>query len=86
MKRFVLYNEEVGIYLGNCMGLGFWSKLDSAGQERACVFETPEQAEAHLASHDDPVKNCVTREVECDDSNYATISELEAAGLPTWTV
>jgi len=35
----VLYNEEMGIYLGSCMGMGFWTKLDSVGQDAVVVFD-----------------------------------------------
>ncbi len=30
----------MGVYLGACMGLGFWSKLDPAGQTEAPTFES----------------------------------------------
>ena len=31
--RILIYSEADGVYLGSCMGLGFWSELDSVGQE-----------------------------------------------------
>ncbi len=30
----VIVHNEMGVYLGSCMGLGFWTLLDPAGQAR----------------------------------------------------
>lgn len=41
MKRgFVIFSESAGVFLGAFLGLGFWSKLDAAGQFTAPVFST----------------------------------------------
>lgn len=52
MQRYVLYHDEMGIYLGSCMGLGFWTKLDPVGQNEAVTFESSEQALKHASTWD----------------------------------
>lgn len=86
MRRFVLFQKDWGIYLGGCMGLGFWSKLEGAGQTSACVFTDPAQAHAHVATWDSaPPDDYQVLPVETKDDYYATMDECVAAGLPAWT-
>lgn len=40
---YVLYSDTLGVYLGNVLGLGFWSKLDPFGQGGAPTFESPDR-------------------------------------------
>lgn len=84
MKRFVLFNPEAGIYLGNFMGLGFWSLLDAAGQDCAVTFGTAREAIAHRDSWDQPMA-CEPRSVESREE-YATLTECVASGLPGWSL
>ena len=89
MKRFVLYGDVVGVYLGSAMGLGFWSKLDPVGQSSACTFDSKEAVDAfvaHGSSSGEPILrkySAVEVEVEAP-GRYASISECVAAGLPAW--
>ena len=79
----VIAHPEDGIYLGNCMGLGFWSLMDAAGQYEAATFENEAQARAHVASwdsHNDP-NAFGYHKVVCANEFYATVDELKAAGL-----
>lgn len=87
MNMVVVTHPEMGIYLGGCMGLGFWSKLDSAGQSRACVFEGEEQARAHIASWDENNNpdDYEYKLIECADAKFATLAELCKAGLELLT-
>jgi len=48
MKEYIINSKQLGVYLGSCLGLGFWSKLDAAGQIFACTFETQEDAQKHI--------------------------------------
>lgn len=88
----VLTHPEWGIYLGSCMGLGFWSKADPVGQNSACVFESEDQARRHVASWDpDPELSPPQRPddfgyapVSTVHPLYATLAEIEAAGLEPW--
>ena len=82
--RFVLWTQEEGVYLGSCMGFGFWSKLDSVGQDCAATFESREQALEYAKTWNSQMLGLNTREIQCEDSYYATIEECVAAGLPRW--
>jgi hypothetical protein len=88
---FVIYSPELGVYLGNCLGLGFWSKLDPVGQPCAVTFPTIYEAQRHAASWDTPVKDMQFIPVQADDvskrlgqPDYASIAACVAAGLPAW--
>jgi hypothetical protein len=85
-RRFVLYSESLGVYLGSFMGLGFWSKLDPAGQPGAVTLPSEEEASAFVATwegHEPPADlRAVAVLVVAPDR--ATIAECVAAGLPAW--
>ncbi len=88
--EFVITNPEMGIYLGNCLGLGFWSLLDPAGQDQAVSFSAPAVAqecirnwESNPDSHPGPFE---IKPVDVESPGYATAQECVAAGLPGWTV
>lgn len=83
----VLVHPEWGIYLGNAMGLGFWSKLDPVGQPSAVTFPSERAAREHMATWDPPPVTGVTfHTVRPDDGEYATMSACVAAGLDGWEV
>ncbi len=93
-SAFVLVHPEQGGYLGNCIGLGFWSKLDPAGQEFAVAFETPEKAREHAAGWDNNGEGhqqmleeltCVEVEIDCPNGElYASVEACKKAGLEPW--
>lgn len=85
MKRLVIFDDEMGIYLGSCIGLGFWSKLDPVGQTHAVTFESDESI-AFVMSHWEcgPPNNWRAVPVDVATGDYASIAECEAAGLPGW--
>lgn len=81
----VIYHERDGIYLGCCMGLGFWTKMDSAGQPAAVTFPSVEAAEAHMATWECGRPADVTFvEVEADAEGFADVAACVRAGLPGW--
>ena len=83
----VIYTEENGIYLGNCMGLGFWTKLDPIGQLGAVTFPDVATAEAHMAEWESGRPEGVTFvEVTADPDAYAPMEACVRAGLPGWLV
>lgn len=93
VARFVLFHPEAGVYLGNAMGLGFWSLWDPVGQEVAVTFASEAEAMEHVATWDgDATFNAAVtaREVLCATvegstvPHYATIAECFRAGLPRW--
>lgn len=86
MKSFVIVHPKLGIYLGNAMGLGFFSNLDCAGQDLACIFDTEDQAREHVSGWDDNNDPELYGYVGVDvAARWATIEELEAAGLKEFT-
>lgn len=86
-QRLLLVSPEDGIYLGCCMGLGFWSKIETAGQSSAVTFPSVADAEEFMAEWD-----CgrpadvwfVPVTISGEDGIYASIGECVAAGLPQW--
>lgn len=83
----VIVHPEFGIYLGSCMGLGFWSKLDSAGQDAAVTFPSQDDAMAYMGTWDGGVpQGCQFVPVVPDLGEYASISSCAAAGLEAWSV
>lgn len=82
--RIALTHPEQGIYVGNAMGLGFWSNWEAAGQDVAVTFDDEAAARAHVATWDE--NNDADRygyapvSVACEEG-YATVDELVEAGL-----
>lgn len=84
--RWVLYSPKNGIFLGSCLGLGFWSKLDPVGQDAAPTFPESRTALDVAQGWDDCPKDIMSVEVRTlGEDRYATIAECVAAGLPEWT-
>ncbi len=84
--KVVIVHPEMGIYLGGFLGLGFFSVLDSAGQHHATTFPTVEASREHVISWDANNDPDAYRYVEMDgDGEWATVEELEAAGLSEFT-
>lgn len=84
---FVVVHDTDGIFLGQALGLGFWSKLDSVGQDSAVVFNSIQEAEDFLASWEGEIPENIkfveiTPDSECGKyvSKYACL----AAGLDMW--
>jgi len=83
---YVITCEELGIYLGNAMGMGFWTRIDTCGQPCAVAFVTKADAQAHVRSWLDNNHPDSYRYVECEadlmgDFLFASIAQLKAAGL-----
>ena len=93
-SRYVITHPEMGIYLGSCMGLGFWSKLDPVGQPGAVTFVSPEEAQEYMKGWDDGAPPDVNFHAVMADStdgegpfaaHYASIQACVHAGLEGWT-
>lgn len=89
MNGCLIYHETDGIYLGNCLGMGFWSKLDPVGQDSAPVFPTEAIAEEHIreiAQYASHLQSCkvVPVKADLDGGQYASIQACIKAGLPGW--
>lgn len=85
MNKLVIYTEDEGVYLGSCLGLGFWSKLDPVGQQSAVTFENAEEVAIHIQNWPDDQKVKLRLvEVIPDLDGYASIQAIVHAGLPGW--
>ncbi|MBY0466254.1 MAG: hypothetical protein K2W33_15055 [Burkholderiales bacterium] len=93
-SRVVIVHPEMGIYLGSCMGMGFWSKLDPVGQPSAVTFANPEEAQAHMQGWDcGPQEGASCHAVIADQidgqgpyaAHFASIQACVQAGLEGWT-
>lgn len=88
MKEYIINSKQWGVYLGSCMGLGFWSKLDAAGQISACTFESPEEAQKHIntwESKENLPGDFEYLEVEIDNVIMgASIEQCVKAGAERW--
>lgn len=82
----VIYSEELGVYLGGAMGMGFWSKLDPCGQMAACTFPSEAEARHHISIAQDGGFPEDVRFVPVmpDDGTYASIAACVKVGLPGW--
>lgn len=82
-ERFVIYDEEMGVFLGHCIGMGFWSRLDPVGQDSAVTFVSEEQAHELMVMMGK--QDCRVVEVRTEDERYASIAECVEAGIPAWS-
>lgn len=84
MSRYVLYSPTIGVFLGEAMGLGFWSGLDCAGQEQAVTFPSPEDLFAYVGTWQRTDVADITAIELPIDRDYATEEDCIKAGLTPW--
>jgi hypothetical protein len=86
----IILSASMGVYLGSCMGLGFWSKLDPAGQDEAVTFPAPGIAMAHVAEWeslaDHPCDLTYPFVSDANSDGYATEAECVDAGAAPWII
>jgi len=91
-ERYLAWHPEAGVFLGACMGMGFWSKWDPVGQDHAPTFAKPSDVQEYINSWDDPdsMPGVEVKRVLCgapvnhEGSCYATIAECVEAGCEPW--
>ena len=88
MERYIIVSKEIGVYLGSCFGLHFWSKIDAVGQDSAIVFPSVNEARGFLNMY--PAKFSVgdfvaIKKVVTSNDHYASIAECVAVGVPDWS-
>jgi len=84
-STLAITHPEWGIFLGHCLGLAFWSKLEPVGQPAAATFPSVEVAEQFMASWSGgrpPGATLVP--VIPDMGTYASVAACVAAGLDGW--
>jgi hypothetical protein len=87
-KNVVIYSEELGVFVGEAFGLGFWSKLDPVGQDSAPVFDDEDQAQDWVNFGKGWPKDLRFVEVNPDLGfpKGASVAACVAAELPAWEV
>jgi hypothetical protein len=82
---FIIHSKDWGVYLGNCIGLGFWSELDACGQAEAVTFPTKESAEKHVAEWEtQPPADTTYIPIKTTKDYCATIAECVSVGVDVW--
>lgn len=81
--RVIIIHPEAGIFLGACMGLGFWSKLDPAGQVEAVTFPDETEAKRYLDSWPEQPTGLEVRSVQAD-GEYISMVSLIKQGFEGW--
>jgi hypothetical protein len=88
VKHVVITHPEMGIFLGSFLGMGVWSKKDSAGQDAAVVFPSEVTARAFLAYLPDGGRGFslvpVAPDIALGESRYASVGACVRAGLDPW--
>lgn len=86
--RFVISHPHNGVYIGSFLGLEFWSNLETAGQDSAVTFTSEAEAMEHAETWPNPEDREALQAIAVDThgEQYATIAQLEAAGLASWQV
>lgn len=86
MSGIAIVHPEWGIFLGVGMGLAFWSAIDCVGQETAPLMTDEAEAQTFLDQWDTTIdKSVFTFHAVQAVAVWATIEELDAAGLSAWT-
>lgn len=85
-QGYILYTEDKGIFIGDFLGLGFWSNWDPGDQDHAVVFESKEIAEQVISSWLAHPGNYRLVAIKHEKPHYASREEISAAGLPIWSL
>jgi len=84
----VITHPENGIFIGEALGVGFWSKLDPAGQTCAVCFRDEKDALEFIATWFEVPEGIefakVVPDIKNNGSLYASIQALRNAGLDGW--
>ncbi len=79
----VITHPQWGIYIGSCMGLGFWTLMDSVGQDAVVCFNDEQEARGVVTrweENNNPDEyGYVTVEADIEDATglYASVDVLE---------
>jgi hypothetical protein len=83
VKRYVLVHRRQGIFIGEMLGLAFWSKMDSIEQTSVQCFENFQALVLWIKTWkegNDPLDYDYAV-VEVGQPHEATVRELKSAGL-----
>jgi len=79
----LISRPDFGIYVGHALGFGFWSLLDTAGQDCAVTFPDTASAIEHINSWDNPPDNTnfTFHNVDVEGRDHTTGDELASINL-----
>lgn len=85
MPRYILNHPEWGVFVGEFIGLGFWTQLDSVEQTEVVTFRDIETANLYMKMlHPSPCDQVQVIEVDTD-AVYATELQCVTVGAKPWT-
>lgn len=85
MPRYILNHPELGVFVGECLGLVFWSQLDAVGQSEVVTFPDESSARYELKMMY-PTDSSAAEVIKVEtDTPYATEAQCVAAGAKPWT-
>ncbi len=84
-KGYVIFHSKMGIFLGEVLGMGFWSRMDPCGLDEAVLFKTDDEAIEYSKqiSGFSPEDFTFVR-VQDDRDGCASIDACVQAGLQGW--
>lgn len=77
--RYLVFHDEWGVFLGEWLGMAFWSTLDAVGQTAAPTFESMSAALEFFKG--EMYRDLKVTGVWPDDGTYITQDVLHAQGL-----
>lgn len=87
VQPVVIHNQNDGVFLGEALGLAFWSKLETAGQVGAVTFPSKKHAEEFMATWiGGRPEGTRLVPVTPDQGDYASMEACIAVGLEGWVV
>lgn len=87
-KRAVIYSDSYGVFIGEALGLAFWSKLETGDQPGAATFIDEADAQDYMKGWLTPPPDDVrVVSVIADMPRHgASVAACVRAGLPDWAV
>ncbi|CAG9184488.1 hypothetical protein [Cupriavidus pampae] len=84
----VIYSPTDGVFLGECLGVAFWSNLETADQPSAAAFPSVTHALQFMSTWQTPPPSDIQYVwVEPDvGGTHASIAACVRAGLPAWDI
>ena len=77
--RYLLYTESEGYFIGEMMGMGFWTNMDRAGQTHCVTFPNPRVAKQYSKSWTTPLEGLEVKEIETEEE-YISFEKLGVLG------
>lgn len=84
-KGYLIHSESMGLFLGQFMGLCFWSKAEDGGQIEAPYFRSVEEARRFIdAGYAAIPSDAQLLPVTTNGRTHANFDECTSAGVAPW--